>query len=272
MRASLIVICLVAALSHSGTAFAQGAPGVTPPPSPPPMGTGPSQGPVNGPAPGQTEPDSTQQPARVFEITTVVEATERMTTKIAFVVDASGSMANTDRVGFSIGFTRSLLGQEGDELLVAIYAFADLDSRWPGIPYDGNGPPPPDGWTFFPSVTAITDAEEWLRSQGANGSTNPVGAVKRALNEQIDQLTVLIVTDGEFYGPAFVEAIERGQQARVDGGHGRATVVVVGIGPHAISQQHLKTVGELGGGFYIVKEVRSDAEEPPDPQVDGNRK
>jgi hypothetical protein len=197
-----------------------------------------------------------------------------MTTKVAFVVDASGSMAGLDRIGVALGFSRSVLGSEGDELEVTIYAFQDGATRWEGFPHDGNGPPPTPGWTFFPSAQAYESATNWLRSLGAEGGTDPRAAVHSALKEVIDDLTVIVITDGEFNGDQFKQAVEDGQKARVAAGRGKAIIIVIGVGPNASKQQHLKDVGTSGlGGFYFVHEVEVQEvplpDEPLPPDVPG---
>jgi Mg-chelatase subunit ChlD len=187
-----------------------------------------------------------------------------MTTKIAFVVDTSGSMNNSGRVQMGITFARDLLGRPGDELLVQMFAFKSGFTRWPGVAPDPRevrlGPPPPHGWTEFPSRIAQENAQQWLTGQGANGGTNPVGAMTAAL--QLDQrdLTVVLITDGEFGSnvPAFLTTIEASQIAREKRGLGRATIFVIGTGPSAENEAHLGTVGRrYGGGLHIIRPRRA---------------
>lgn len=234
--------------------------------------SGPPSGQPYGPPPppptpeGPPAPEEEPLPPKHLEITTIVEQTQRMSTKIAFVVDASGSMSNFDRLGAALSFSKGLLGEQSDALEVAIYAFRDAAMRWPGFPHDGNGPPPPPGWTFFPSEPAYRAAASWLSALGAGGNTDPTEAVQEALAENIDDLTVVIITDGEFDGNLFKQTIERAQAARVAAGHDRAVIIAIGVGPNAKNQQHMKDVGtsELGG-FYCVREADDPLSDEPLP-------
>lgn len=233
-----------------------GQPYGPPPPPPNPIPGGPFPPVPDAPPPPPVAP-------KVLEIIPVVEQTQKMSTKIAFVVDASGSMASFNHLGVAMGFTNSILGREGDELEVALYAFRDMAIRWPGFPHDDQGPPPPPGWTYFPSVPAYEAAERWLRELGAGGATNPVEAVLCALAEPIKELTVVIITDGDFGGPQFKDAVIAGQVGRITRGLDRAVVVVIGVGANVEKRQHLIDVGTTEqGGFYKVREA--DPPEAPE--------
>lgn len=265
MRACRALILLIP--FAIGSALAQdGTPIGPPPPPPPPTPYGPPL-PPPPPTPPPEQEDTRQEPAprRVLQIDTVVEPTERMTTRIAFVVDVSGSMKDVAKIGVGLGFSRSLLGREGDELEIAIYSFSDAKARWEGFPFDPSdgGKPPPPGWTYFPSVPALRAATEWLASQGAKGGTNPTGAVAAALEESVEKLTVVVITDGEFEPESFLAAIERGQAARERAGLGRAVLITVGVGQGSSAQAHLRKAGEAGGGFFYVREVEEPGPELP---------
>lgn len=220
------------------------------PPIPPPL-------PPPGVAPVESE---TTQPRPPDEVVEVARGDRRMTTKIAFVVDTSGSMDNRGRVQQGITFARDLLGRPGDELLVQMFAFKDGYERWPGLKPDPSevrfGPPPPEGWTEFPSVPALENAQQWLTDQGANGGTNPIGAMTAALRLNQRNLTVVLITDGEFgsHVATFLTTVEALQKDREKRGLGRAVIFVIGTGPEAVEEQHLLTVGRLnGGGMHVIR-------------------
>lgn len=188
------------------------------------------------------------------EIVPVIPPTARMTTKIAFVIDSSGSMDCGGRISMAITFAMNILGQGCDELQVAIFAFRETFVRWPGVPHEGDGKPPPKGWTCFPGVKQLNSAQSWLMNNGATGCTDPNGAMEAALAEDIANLTVVLISDGEFNGDLFKEAVAKGQSLREKKGLGKAVIIIVGIGEDSMKQEHMKEVGKKeGGGFYIVK-------------------
>lgn len=229
------------------------------PPTPfPPIPISPPQtAPVESSVPPENRPPD--------EIVEVAPGNRRMSTKIAFVVDTSGSMDNNGRVQMGITFARDLLGRPGDELLVQLFAFKENSARWPGVPPDPNeqrfGPPPPEGWTEFPSIPALESAQRWLTAQGARGGTNPVAAMTEALSLEQRDLTVVLITDGDFgsHVAEFLTVVEALQQARIKKGLGRAVIFVIGTGPEAARESHLLTVGRVnGGGMHVIRPATQD--------------
>lgn len=226
-----------------------------------PQPVSPTPRPQTAPVQSRTATEGQRPPD---EIVQVAPGNRRMTTKIAFVVDTSGSMDNRGRVQMGITFARNLLGRPGDELLVQMFAFKDGFTRWPGIRPNPDeqrfGPPPPEGWTEFPSLPALQAAQRWLTEQGASGGTNPIGAMTAALQLNQRDLTVVLITDGEFGSivPGFLTAVEAAQVAREMKGLERAVIFVIGTGPEAAEEQHLATVGRThGGGMHVIRPRQS---------------
>jgi Mg-chelatase subunit ChlD len=204
------------------------------------------------PVESKTPAAKPQRPPDIIEL--VIPGNRPMTTWIAFVVDSSGSMDNSGRMGMAIKFATDILGQGVDEMKVALLAFKGSHERWPGVPHDGLGPAPPEGWTEFPGVTQLQSAEKWLNSQGAHGITNPSSALREALAEEIEDLTVVIITDGDFNGDDFKNAVAVGQASRESRGRKKATIIVVGIGEESVKRQHMIDVGKSeGGGLFVIK-------------------
>lgn len=217
-------------------------------------GPGPVQGSVAPNPSASDSPEAEEPEPSPGEVTSIVEPTARMTTKIAFVVDTSGSMDNTSRIGSALSFAKGIIGQQGDELLVALIAFSDSHTRWPGVKHDGIGKPPPKGWTYFPGVPQLKSAQSWLDNQSVEGGTNPVSAIIEALAEPVKDLTVVLITDGEFGVKAFKKAIKGGQANRKSLELGPAVIIVIGVGRGAKTQQHLIDVGKSErGGYYVIQ-------------------
>lgn len=254
MRACRLLLLTLILVSSGRTGLSQDIQKV-PLPDPCPAPYGPPPPPPHQTTETAEEPPTPEAPL-VLEIVPVVDQTQRMSSRVAIVVDASGSMAGIDRIRVALEAARHILAQEADQLEVVIYAFANGQTKWPGVPHDGHGQAPPPGWTQFPSEIALRSATEWLRAQGANGGTNPEGAVMSALGEKVDDLTVVIVTDGGFSPVQFKFAVQMGQTARLQAGFGRAVVMILGVGKDADKKLHLAEVGRSErGGFYLVREL-----------------
>lgn len=186
----------------------------------------------------------------------VVAPSERLTDRVLFVVDASGSMHGTE-FGVALRAVRSIAGQPVDALEFGIIAFSDVPSRWPGLAADGEDLPA--GWAACPSSEAVDRAEEWLSEHGADGDTRAIPALRMALEEQRDRLSVVLVTDGGFYSEteaAIVAAVEAAQVRREELGLGRAVLLVYGVGLR--TKPVLEALGSSGRGGYFHEDTTRD--------------
>jgi len=244
----------VAFLMVFGTsiASAQNIPPIGPPSGiVPPCGSGrysPTQGPSK---------DLPRKPDLIVNVVNP-DFTKRMTTKIAFVVDASGSMDNSRRMGMALKFAQNIIGGGHDEMLVALLAFKSSHLRWPGVKHDGIGKPPPKGWAHFPGVPQLESAQAWLNAVPVEGATNPNSAMSEALAEPIRDLTVILITDGDFNGPrnaeSFKQTVKDAQALREKNELGRAVIIIIGISASSKKQKHLTEVAKSeGGGFYVIQ-------------------
>ena len=216
------------------------------------------------PLPAEPEDDYDAVPDQPDVIVPIVNPTSPMTTKIAFIVDTSGSMENGNRVKKAIAFAQSIMGARTDELLVALLAFKDGHDRWPGLPHKGDGPAPPKGWTYFPGVPQLKSAQKWLTEQGTTGGTNPSSALKEILAEKITDLTIVLITDGDdFDVDKFKKTIADGQKLREKQKLGRAVIFIVGTGSRAEKHKHLQDVGKSeGGGLFVIRRPELIVPEP----------
>ncbi|MCO5167674.1 MAG: VWA domain-containing protein [Planctomycetes bacterium] len=190
-----------------------------------------------------------------------VEPSARITRRVLFVVDRSGSM-HGDHFSRALDAVRSMLEQSTDELEFALLAFNDVPTRWPGVPETDRPRPVPPGWAALPSDTALTKANGWLEEMGAGGDTLIIPALRAALVEPRDDLSVVLVTDGLFGRERtddIMGTIANLQEQRERDGHGRAVIACYGLGP---SQKILARIGEVGGGGYVREDMDFE-DEPP---------
>lgn len=112
---------------------------------------------------------------------------------IHFVVDFSGSM-NEEDISAAIKQTIDIASQSVDEINIKVTVFGRNYVTWEGIKNEKQ-----PGWTSLPSNEAIEALAEWFKVvQLDNGDTlvsNPVGA---ALEEDIDNLTIIVISDMAF--------------------------------------------------------------------------
>lgn len=184
-----------------------------------------------------------------------------ITRRVLFVVDRSGSM-HGDHFSRALAAVRDLIEHPTDDLEVAVIAFNDLATRWPGKPEGGgtNKRSVPFGWAALPSETAVDEAEAWLAALGAGGDTLVTPALRAALAEPRDELSVVLVSDGLFGRERtddILSAIAAAQGDRERHGLRPAVIGVYGLGA---CQKVLTLIAENGQGGYVREEVPLDDE------------
>jgi Mg-chelatase subunit ChlD len=174
----------------------------------------------------------------VATIVPVVPQEERFSKNIVVIVDVSGSM-NTS-VEEAVSSFRMVSEQPVDEMNLAVVAFANNIAFW--------------DWHKLPDEQAVADAEAWLaEARSTLGSdTHPILAFERALRLSKEELTVVLVSDGEFWHPSadeIIEAIRRLQKERK--ANRRKAAVICCIGVDQREKESLSKIAKLGKGGYF---------------------
>jgi von Willebrand factor type A domain len=202
-----------------------------------------------------------------YDLQLVVPAQTRVTKRLLFVVDTSGSMRGGKFEAAAEALVR-ILEQPVDEVEFGVLAFSNQTRRWEGIPEPDLARPVPEGWAGLPSLEAIEAAAGFVGDQGANGDTFVIPALEEALAEERDQLSVVLVTDGIFQredSEQILAAVSAAQEQRRERGLGEAVLVVYGVGGDL---RILRSLGEVGlGGFY--REVPDRQGIRPAPPIQG---
>lgn len=188
-------------------------------------------------------------------IVTVVEPKERLSKRILFVVDVSGSMQG-DKFAAACAAVNGAFQQPVDELEIAVLAFNDTTTRWKGIPEAGENPVP-EGWAALPSQDAVEDASRFLAEVGADGDTLVIPALREALEEARSELSIVLVTDGIFQretGDEVLTALQEGQAQRQERGQGPALLMVYGVGSES---EVLSRLAREGKGGYMRETLPS---------------
>lgn len=196
-------------------------------------------------------------------ITMVVEPQERLTDRIIFVVDRSGSM-HGDTFSRALQVVTETLQQPVDQYEIGVIAFNDSFARWPGKPENGPKAVPPN-WAAMPSNAVVREVNDWLEALGAGGDTLVMPALRGALLDPRERLSIVLITDGQFGRERtsdIVENIEKLQQERIKQGWGRAIILAYGISSVG-TQPSLKAIGEVGQGGYLLEQP-----EPEFPEFD----
>lgn len=196
-------------------------------------------------------------PALGQELVEVVPQERRITTRVVLLIDVSGSMAGPP-LERAIAAALTLARNGGDELELAAVAFAGGCVRWPAPRAEGETAP--EGWISLPNEPALADLLGWLRTPvlSDTNTTEISAALKAALAELRDELSIVIVSDGLLNDAAnALEVLREGQARRAEHGHHAATVACWTIGPEAQALNALARAG--GGGCY------REASPPPVP-------
>jgi Mg-chelatase subunit ChlD len=191
-----------------------------------------------------------------------VEPQSPITRRMLFVVDRSGSM-HGDHFARALAAVREMFEHPTDDLEVGVIAFNDGTTRWPGRPEPDRRPRPvPPGWASLPAEDVVADANRWLEELGAGGDTLIMPALRAALTEPRNELSVILVTDGLFGRERtddIMGLIATLQEERERQGLDRAVIACYGLGP---SQKVLARIAEVGLGGYVREEVPLDEDVP----------
>lgn len=208
-------------------------------------------------------------PCSAQELVTVVEPEERVTSRVIFLVDTSGSMKPA-KLPTAIEAALKIARQGGDELEISAFAFAAGYCRWPAPQQEGGSAPP--AWASMPDEQALVHLLAWLQAPVVSDSGTALGpCLARALAEERDELTVIVLTDGLLDDAAELLAVlEDGQIERERKGLSRAVVACLGVGSEA---PPLRALAEAGrGGYWRVPDPpRPPAPPGPFPPVQGYR-
>lgn len=183
------------------------------------------------------------------ELAVVVTPSNPLSRRILFVVDTSASMLG--HFPRALQAVAEVASQPTDELEIGVISFNDTVARWPGFPEDDL----PQGWARLPDLKAVESVGQWLERQGARGGTRVVPALRLALEEPRQELSVVLVTDGRFVSdeiyqlPGLVESLQ-GERCRQ--GQGPAVILVYGVGRE---MEHLRELGRQGAGGYYLESM-----------------
>ena len=184
----------------------------------------------------------------------IVAPEQRITRRILLVVDTSDSMKRGGRFARAMGAVAMITGQPVDELEVGVIAFAETHARWPGVP----GGDARWGWAALPSEEAVEEAVGWLETVDVGSTTSLGPALETALREPVEELSVIVVSDGVIDNAGALRGhFGVGQAVRATQGRDRALVACYGVG--STRSVALRELAEWGGGGYWIEE-RQDAD------------
>jgi len=182
----------------------------------------------------------------------------RMSDKILFVVDSSGSMAMHLKLAMQsvLLITRTPM----DGFQVGLINFAGGPVRWKGKPkcmhkkrlkHSAKCVLP--GWAEMP--TEHKAFEKYLQGSIISGMTRADLAVRLAMKERVQDVTIVLVTDGEFDHGHLIKEIEKGRAYRKKHKLGTVYIMIWGVGSQAKDLKDVAKVG--GGGLWIHGKKRS---------------
>lgn len=188
----------------------------------------------------------------------IVQPEEQLTRRIMIVMDNSGSMSG-QKFGHALDAITAIMSQPTDEMEIALIAFNTAPSRWPGIPEDDLQPE----WARLPSADAVKLIEAWLRRCGVGGNTRVCTAIALALAEPVDEMSIILITDGRFQDAASAHGVLlAGQQERINNDMAPVVFAVYGIG---IERDVLTRLAEAGRGGYFLETMAPTATPPVTP-------
>lgn len=150
-----------------------------------------------------------------------------LTNRIVFVVDTSGSMRG-EPLAVAQSEVLKILSFATDGTHARVIAFGDSPEAFSSC------------WFKLPDEDMVSRVDEWMTSHSGAGNTDIAGAINAALAVPDEDLTIVLITDGEPTGPSeqHLLAIARAQKTRKR----PAVVHVIGV---------RETTNEAAVGFMI---------------------
>lgn len=168
----------------------------------------------------------------------------RVTQRVVFVIDVSGSMDLPHLIDGSMQAVNVFLGDDAEDLEFAIFTFTDGWSRWFGYP----APDLPHGWARLPNARALKNARAFVAGARRSGDTCPAKALRAAYLEARPDTTIVMVTDGEFLPGPSEQLLEYEAGRCAEAGEEMAPLVILKVGPQAGNAGALAALALRGGG------------------------
>jgi len=175
-------------------------------------------------------------------VTVVPPSKPKAPSKMCFLVDKSGSMsAEKSGQALEMFLLLAMSGTDSAEMNVKVFNSYTYDWGY--------------RWQALPSKDVVDRAHTFLTSAPALGSTKVLPALAQALAEKKADLSIILITDGEFdeLTEDILTLIKNGQKMRKEAGLPPAVIGCVGIGK--TQQTSLKKIATLGGGGYYHMEA-----------------
>jgi hypothetical protein len=183
---------------------------------------------------------------------------------IFFIFDCSGSM-NTNKIREAMNFLIAITTQPVDDMQFAVLAFDEpkLSSttkhglyRWPGKPEPDLPYPILPGWAGLPSKIAVDEVVVWIKETRSNtgGDTYVAPAIRNALIEDRNEMSIVIISDGEFHdgNGTIMSILEKSLKIRSNNEKlDYVPIMVYGTGSR---KNILVQLAQKGGGGYFRKQ------------------
>jgi uncharacterized protein YegL len=201
-----------------------------------------------------------KKPSSTAQIKWVIPGLQPPYKNILFVVDTSGSMDGR-KVEHAIRAAINISETPIDDLQIALVSFSSEVRRWEGtadIDKKSKESLSRNRWSLMPSKENLDKAYGWLQANKQSNSTHILPAVEHAFDscigdknptimargssELIKKLSIIIISDGEFYGAydALKKLIKTKQKERKKKKLLAATVGFLGVDVTDFQEKQIK--------------------------------
>ena len=192
----------------------------------------------------------------------VVPPEARFTKNVLFLVDTSTSMNGNNRISRAISAFSFIAESSTDEMQFGVCAFGKRIRRWGGIPEEKFEVPP--GWAAR-TPQAVERADEWLSRLPLQPRTEVIPGIEHCLSEDRDELTVVLITDGDFDFESRENVLKAIQSKQEEREH-PAVLCTVGVGRPNVTS--LREIAESStGGLFLSPDPEDPKSEEDAPQL-----
>jgi len=186
-------------------------------------------------------------PVRAYDIEVLLPIEKHHTTKnLHIFIDFSGSLVQRGLIDDAVEQALLVASQGADEFNIAVTVFANTSARMEITdPNCETGP----NWIAMPSAENVEFINGWLYTvRIRNDNTLLRNPLYSALQENVEELSIVVISDGHFYHPEIARLLQTTE----------VPVSFIGLDMDEVTKTDMTRMIRVGGERGGLMNIRSD--------------